>query len=83
MKIGSHFVFSLKIFPPFQGVWWKNALADASLERPADLIHSLISVLWLKRCDMNWLCRMCWNGFPGVLPELNHNDGGGERALPS
>lgn len=35
------------------------------LERQAELIHSLIRVLWLKRCDINWLCMMCWMGFLG------------------
>lgn len=57
LKIGSQSVFALFIFSQKMfSRMAENVLADASLERPADLIHSLIGVLWLKRCDINWLC---------------------------
>lgn len=60
----------------------ENVLADASVEMPADLIHSLIIVLWLRRCDINWLRGVCWMGFPAFFCDLSHRDRQARRREP-
>lgn len=49
-----------------------NVLADASLERPADVSHNLIRDLWLKRCDINELCGDVLHEIHRLLSDLKH-----------
>lgn len=62
MSICTFYIFSENVLTVSRMV--ENVLADASLGNSTDLINSLISVLWLNRCDINWLCRTFWTGFP-------------------
>ena len=86
MKTGSqsafaHFVFSPKMFSGMV----ENVLADASVEMPADLIHSLDHSFMAEKMWHKLAAQDVLDGFPGVFlwSEPQGQTGQEERALPS